>query len=214
MTFRTTIRALSAAALLAMSVATANAGVYVGGTPSHVEYDFFSGEAFEADVYSFVYSGAGAELPDDPIFPPLNETESLFLYFVHNVGDRGDVDLLGLLNPAEINPSAVGVSSVAPEGWLEEDRVNPVIYEGSISLVQYQWNDLFSDLLAPGDWAVLFYRVTGSWQPVDGFVGLGDDLDSHLIPGPAPIPEPTTVGLLLGALVALPRMRRRPALAG
>ena len=89
--------------------------------------------------------------------------------------------------------------------------MNPVIYNGSTSTVQYQWDSVFSDFLAPGDWAVMFYRVTGFWQPVDGFVGLGADLDSQLIPGPAPIPEPAVFGMLLaGASVAVRRRVRRP----
>ena len=50
-------------------------------------------------------------------------------------------------------------------------------------------------------------RLTGFWQPVDGFVGLEADLDSQLIPGPAPIPEPASVVLLLAGSLALVRRR-------
>ncbi|MCH7720039.1 MAG: hypothetical protein IH988_03490 [Planctomycetes bacterium] len=211
MKFRSRVLAFGSVALLVAAVCGVRAGVYIGGTPIHTEYDLFSGAGFEADVFSFVYAGVDSDLPDDPLFVPLNEGETLFVYFMRNVGDTGDVDLLGLLNPAELNPSAVGVSSLAPDGWLEDDRVNPVVFEGSTSLVQYQWDEFFSDLLAPGDWAVMFYRVTGFWQPVDGFVGLGSDLDSHQIPGPAPIPEPAAVCLLLAGMLVVVRRRARRA---
>lgn len=210
MNLRSMVLALGSVALLLVAVSGVRAGVDIGGTPIHTEYDLFSGAGFEATVYSFVYAGVDSELPDDPLFVPLNQGETLFVYFMSNVGDTGDVDLLGMLNPAELNPSAIGISSLAPDGWLEDARVNPVMFEGSTSLVQYQWDDVFSDLLAPGDWAIMFYRVTGFWQPVDGFVGLGSDLDSQQIPGPGPIPEPAAVGLLLaGTLVVVRRRARR-----
>jgi len=185
------------------------ADIYLGGTPVHTELDTFVGAGFEAEVHSFVYAGSDAVLPDDPIMVPLNDNETMIVYCILNTGETGDVDLLGLLNPAGINPSAVGISSVAPEGWLLDDRENPVLYEGSVNLVQYQWDDQFGDLLSPGQWSVMFYRLTGFWQPVDGFVGLEGDLATNLIPGPGPIPEPTALSLLLAGVALAARRPRR-----
>lgn len=197
------------AAVISVGASSARGGVNLGGTPIHTEFDSFVGEGFQADVYSFVYAGSEAELPDDPIFVPLGENETLIAYFIINTGQTGDIDLLGLLNPAGINPSAVGISSLSPEGWLLDDRENPVFFEGSINLVQYQWDEEFSELLSPGDWSVMFFRLTGFWQPVDGFVGLGSDLATNLIPGPGAIPEPATLSLLLIGVAAAVRRSRR-----
>ena len=192
-----------------VGASSARGGIYLGGTPIHTEYDAFVGEGFQADVYSFVYAGSEAELPDDPLFVPLGENETLIAYFMINTGETGDIDLLGLLNPAGINPSAVGISSLAPDGWLLEDRVNPVLFGGTYEIVQFQWDAEFSELLSPGDWAVMFFRLTGFWQPVDGFVGLGSDLATNLIPGPGAIPEPATLSLLLIGVAAAVRRSRR-----
>ena len=92
MKFRSKVLALGSVALFAVSVSGVQAGVDIGGTPIHAEYDVFSGTGFEADLYSFVYAGVGSELPDDPIFVPLNEGETLFVYFMRNIGDTGDVE--------------------------------------------------------------------------------------------------------------------------
>ncbi len=192
-----------------LGASSARGEVDLGGTPVHTEQDTFVGAGFEAEVHSFVYAGSDAVLPDDPLFAPLGDNESLIIYFMINTGETGDIDLLGLLNPAGINPSAIGISSLTPDGWLVENRENPVFFEGSVDLVQYQWDEGFSELLSPGEWSVMFYRLTGFWQPVDGFVGLGSDLATNLIPGPGVIPEPATLSLLLiGAAAAARRSRR------
>jgi hypothetical protein len=181
----------------------------IGGTPNHTEVDSFQGAGFSADVHSFVFYGTNADLPDDPVFPALVENETLIVYLIHNTGSTGDVDLLGLLNPAGINPHSIGVSSVIPEDFEPEYQIDPSIYEGSVQLIQYQWIPAGFGYIEPEDWSLVFYRIMGFWQPVDAFVGLGDDLDSQQIPGPAPIPEPAALAVLVFGLGMLLRRPKR-----
>jgi len=185
---RTLLAALAFCGLLFAHPARAGEPLF-GGTPVAEQSAEFGGGhlAFSATVYTAVYNGAEAGLPDDPLLTPLAPGESLFVYLVHNTGAGGEVDLMALVNPDGVPLWRVGYLSMNVDGFANAARVDPALLYAGLDSAQFGFSPNFGGRLTPGKWALVYFRGPTGWQPVQGYVGLmSGQLDEALLLGPAP----------------------------
>ena len=164
-------------------------GPLFGGTPILEQEDEFGGGEldFLVTVYTAVYYGPDAVLPDALELVELGEGESYLIYLLHNHGETA-VDLFGLMNPDSITIPAAGIlpaDIVHDEDFDPDDLVHPSVWFFGIDLISFAWDESFG-LLGPGNWSIVFYRSKG-WQDVTSWVGDSADggLDFGLLPGPS-----------------------------
>lgn len=160
----------------------------LGGQPAATRWDAIgTAPGTSASVYSCVYFGGGASIPNDPLLTPLVQHESLFIYLVMNTSDEEDLNLFAVANPVNAPIWQVGYLSMNVPGYDNALRHNPALLYAGLDGVRYGFHPQFGGVLHPGEWTLVFFRCISGWQPVDAAIGTPQSVfinGTTLGPGP------------------------------